>query len=343
MAMTRAGPRDVSIVIPSWNGRSLLEEHLPTVLVAGEVYRRATSARVEVVVVDDGSDDDTAAWMGEAHPEVRLIVQPVNEGFAPACNVGCRAARYPIVVLLNNDVAVAPDLLLHLAPHFSDPRVFAVTCKALWPDSQRLASGGKIGRFARGFWRIHDNYDVTTETTRPPYYSIVASGGFSAFDRQKMIALGGFDELLRPFYWEDVELSLRAWRRGWTILYEPRAVVYHRASRTISRFFSPTDVAMVNHRNRLLTHWIHLDHPLWILAHGTMLVLLLLSALVRGDGAFLRAVGQALGCLPEVRQRRRREKKARSLTGRQIVAFFRSVHPRSQPLDAKDCRDTERV
>lgn len=327
--MTPERLRPLSVVIPTWNGRALLEEHLPTVLAAGEAYERASAAPVEIVVVDDGSEDDTAAWLARMYPRVRLIVKPANDGFAAACNVGFRESRHPIVVLLNNDVAVAPDVLLHLTPHFSDPRVFAVTCRALWPDSNRLASGGKIGKFARGFWRIHHNYDADPNRSRPPYYSIVASGGFSAFDREKVIALGGFDELLRPFYWEDVELSLRAWRRGWTILYEPRAIVYHQASRTISRRFSPAYVRMVNQRNRLLTHWIHLDDPVWLLAHGTMVLGLTVGALVRGDRAFLQAVGQALGHISEVRRRRRRERQAGKLTGREIAAFFRSVRPGS--------------
>lgn len=322
-------PRPLSVVIPTWNGRSLLEDHLPTVLTAGQTYERVSAAPVEIVVVDDGSEDDTAAWLSRTHPGVRVIAKSANEGFAAACNVGFQAAQHPVVVLLNNDVAVAPDALLHLAPHFSDPRVFAVTCRALWPDSDRLVSGGKIGRFARGFWRIHHNYDVDPNRTRPPYYSLVASGGFSAFDREKLIALGGFDELLGPFYWEDVELSFRAWRRGWTILYEPRAMVYHRASRTINRYFSPAYVRMVNQRNRLLTHWIHLDDPVWLLAHGVVLAMLILGALLRGDRAFLRAVGQALGRISEVRQRRERERQASTLTGREMVAFFRSVRPDS--------------
>lgn len=327
---------DVSVIIPTWNGRHLLERFLPSVVDAARVYQREGGARVEVVIVDDGSEDGTSEWIGANAPSfVEVIVKSGPEGFAPTANVGFRRARFPVIFLLNNDVAVERDVLLHLAPHFFDPTVFAVTCRALDPRTRRLASGGKLGRFRRGFWRVHKDYDVVREEGERTvgvrssgsfgaWPSLLASGGFSAFDAEKVRQLGGFDERLRPFYWEDVDLSLRAWRRGWQIRYEPRAVVYHEASRTIEPRFSRFFIRRASERNRLLAHWKNLDEWDWLLEHVVIVAALALTIPIRWDWAFGAALVEALRELPAVWRDRRRERSTRRWRGRDIERLF---HP----------------
>ncbi|MCX7751846.1 MAG: glycosyltransferase family 2 protein [Blastocatellia bacterium] len=325
---------DVSIVIPTWNGRHLLEQFLPSVVEAAYAYQREMEARVEIVIVDDGSEDGTSEWVKANAPScVEVLVKCGPEGFAPTANVGFRRARFPVIFLLNNDVAVERDVLFYLVPHFSDPDVFAVTCRALDPRTRRLASGGKLGRFRRGFWRVHEDYDVTPEGERgaagcsaepfETWLSLLASGGFSAFDAEKVHELGGFDERLRPFYWEDVDLSLRAWRRGWQIRYEPRAVVYHEASRTIGPRFSRSFIRRASERNRLLVHWKNLDEWDWWLEHAMVVTLLTLTIPLRWDWAFGAALVGALRELPGVWRDRRREQSARRWRGRELERLFR--------------------
>jgi GT2 family glycosyltransferase len=331
--MSERGAPDVSIVIPTWNGRHLLEQFLPSVVEAARAYQWEREARVEIVIVDDGSTDGTPEWIGTNAPAfVEVVVKSGPEGFAPTANVGFRRARFPVIFLLNNDVAVERDVLFHLVPHFSDPDVFAVTCRALDPSTRELAGGGKLGRFRRGFWRVHDDYDVVLGEEGAPvrspgpfgaWLSLVASGGFAAFDAAKVRQLGGFDERLRPFYWEDVDLSLRAWRRGWQIRYEPRAVVYHEASRTIAPRFSSSLIRRASERNRLLVHWKNLDEWDWLLEHVGVVALLALTIPVRWDWAFGAALGSALRELPEVWRERRRERGAKR-RGRDIERLFRA-------------------
>jgi GT2 family glycosyltransferase len=152
--------------------------------------------------------------------------------------------------------------------------------------------------------------------------SIFASGGAALFDREKLAQLGGFDTLYAPFYWEDVELSYRAWKRGWRVLFEPESRVRHQVSSTIGARFRKRAVRAVMHRNRLLAHWVHLHDPAMWRAHVAYVVLLALVAPLRGDLAFLGGLAQALARRRQAADRRRVERHARRRTDREVLRLF---------------------
>jgi GT2 family glycosyltransferase len=313
---------DVSIVIPTWNGRRLLERFLPSVFAAAERYRRESGAAVEIIVVDDGGTDDTAFWLGTAHPNrVELLMKRFNEGFAHACNTGFEHARNPVVLLLNNDVEADPGAIAPLVGHFADPDVFAVACLTTNLETGVASGVGKLGSFSRGFLRVHAGY-LPAREGGGDYPAIFASGGASAFSRDKLRALGGFDTLYAPFYWEDVELSYRAWKRGWRVLFEPRSRVRHKVSSTIGRAFGRHDVRAVEHRNRLLAHWVHVHDPEMWRSHRLRVAALALAAPFRLDFAFLDGLAQALARRDEAMRRREAERAAATRTDREVLAVF---------------------
>lgn len=304
---------DVSVVIPTWNGIALLRETLPSVCEAAEFYRRESRCRTEILVVDDGSEDETRDVLPAEFPQVRLIESPSNRGFAPACNLGFEHAGFPLVALLNNDVKVEPDYLLHQAPHFQDPEVLAVTARVFSWDGDEFTAGGRFGRFRRGFWSVYLNYDVDPHSARADdqqrrWLSAYAVGGFATYDRRKLRELGGFNTLLAPFHWEDVDLSYRGWKRGWKIHYEPGSVAYHRISATIGSRFRPRKVETVAVRNRLLFHWINLHSTSYWIRHLAGLAGLLLTRFLVLDGTLYRSFLGALSRISEVRRMRRRER-----------------------------------
>lgn len=311
---------DVSIVIPTWNGRPLLERFLPSVLSAADRYRLDSGSSVEVILVDDGGTDDTAFWLAESHPgAVDLLMKRTNEGFSHACNTGFRHARHPVVLLLNNDVEVDEDCIAPLVRHFEQPDVFAVACETTNLETGATSGVGKLGSFSRGFLRVHAGYRASGDGEWP---SIFASGGASAFSREKLEALGGFDAIFAPFYWEDVELSYRAWKRGWRVLFEPRSRVRHKVSSTIATRFARYDVRAIEHRNRLLAHWIHIhDSSMWR-SHLLRVAFLALTAPVRGDLAFLDGLIEALFRRGEARARRATERAAAVRSDREVLAVF---------------------
>jgi GT2 family glycosyltransferase len=190
-----------SVVIPNWNGRDLLAKYLPSVIKAMEGHPGS-----EVIVVDNASEDGSAAFVREQFPSVRLLELDRNFGFGGGSNTGIKAAKNDIVVLLNSDMRVEPDFLQPLLDGFTDERVFAVSCQIFFsdPNKVREETGLTQGWWDSGRLRVRHRADDGVHDAFPCFY---AGGGSSAYDRRKFLELGGFDPLLHPFYLEDTDLG----------------------------------------------------------------------------------------------------------------------------------------
>lgn len=300
----------VSIVVPNYNGRELMLKNAPTWVAAARAYGPA-----EVVVVDDGSKDDSVDVL-RGLDGVRRVVHPENRGFGAACLTGAQEAAHPIVVLLNSDVHVEPDFLAPLvAPFARDPRVFSVSPLIL----DRFGRPGKVTinlpRVRRGElrWDGADPDDLLALSRLPletplELPSLFGLGGAVALDRARFLALGGFDPLYRPFYHEDVDLGLMAWRRGWRVLVEPRSRVTHEDGGTIGRHHAPMKVKVARRRHRLLCGWKHAEGE-WRAAQARGLVARALTRWLKLDLRFYRALLAALGRRAEARAARAREER----------------------------------
>jgi GT2 family glycosyltransferase len=238
-----------SIVIPNWNGRDLLEKFLPSVLAA-----TLEDPENEVIVVDNASTDGSVAVLHERFPAVRVLSLDRNLGFGGGSNEGFRAARNEIVVLINNDMRVEPDFLAPLLEPFGDPLVFAVSCQIFFADStkRREETGLTQTWWEKGRLRAGHRVDPAITVPFPCAY---AGGGSSAFDRRKFLELGGFDQLFRPFYYEDTDLGHRAWKRGWKVLYQPRSIVHHVHRGTVGKTHSADFIQGVVKKNAVLFAW----------------------------------------------------------------------------------------
>ncbi len=239
----------VSIVIPNWNGRDLLEKYLPCLEAAAAKHPGS-----EIIVVDNASGDGSAEFLRRHFPAVRVLVQERNLGFGGGSNAGIRAARNDIVVLLNSDMRVEEGFLAPLIEHFSKPDVFAVTCQIFFADvhRRREESGLTQATWVRGRLLVRHRIDDLIRSAFPCFYP---GGGSSAFHRRKFLELGGFDEVFKPFYFEDTDLGYMAWKRGWRILYEPRSIVFHEHRGTIAKKFSAAYINGVLKKNAVLMVW----------------------------------------------------------------------------------------
>lgn len=252
----RSAPKNIqpdttaaSIVIPNWNGRDLLEKYLPSVIAAAEQVPGS-----EVLVVDNGSEDGSADFVREHFPQVHLLPLETNLGFGGGSNAGFRAARHDVVVLLNSDMRVEPDFLQPLLDGFRDPQVFSVACQIFFSDPNKIREETGLTEtwWQGGAIRVRHRTDPEIGGLFPCAYG---GGGSCAFDRRKFLELGGFDELLAPFYMEDTDIGYLAWKRGWKNLYQPGSVVYHEHRGTIGKRFSATYIHGVLQKNFLLFTW----------------------------------------------------------------------------------------
>lgn len=306
-----------SIVIPNWNGRDLLERFLPGVVAACDF---ATGD--ELIVADNASEDGSVQWVKTHHPQVRLLPLEKNLGFGGGSNAGIQAAQNRIVVLLNNDMRVLPDFLDSLVEPFRDPDVFAVSSQILFsdPDKRREETGLTYARLRHGRLELGHDIDCNSDTVLPCFYP---GGGSSAFDRERLLELGGFDHLYRPFYLEDTDLGFAAWRRGWRVLYQPRSVVYHEHRGTIGKRFSTRYIASVIAKNRILFQWKNFLDSGLLMQSNLRLGFDLGSALLSRSpesaaipSAFFRALAQ----FPEALLRRYRSAQHAQVPDREALA-----------------------
>ncbi len=241
----------VSVIVPSYNGRALLQEHLPAVL-------NAMRNEDELIVIDDQSSDNSWEWLQKKFPSIQtsfthkkkdslkfsfdgeilygswkygqkngsviLLRNQQNKRFAESCNQAVQQATHSLVFLINSDVSPHPDTIHQLTTHFANPSIFAVSCLEHEHDplTKKEVFGGKnVLEFKRGMF-VHRRADHF-ETGETGW----ASGGSSMFDREKWLALEGFSADYYPAYWEDVDLSFRAKKNGWKVLFDQKAEVDH--------------------------------------------------------------------------------------------------------------------
>jgi hypothetical protein len=156
------------------------------------------------------------------------------------------------------------------------------------------------------------------------------AGGCAAYDREKLVALGGFDELYWPYFWEDKDLSYVAWKRGFRVLVEPRSIMCHRHHATIQ--VNPQNLT-VDQRNAHLFFWKNITDPALMAEHIVWLILLIPWRALRGNWRYLRAVWAAFRKLPQALKRRREMKPLWTRTDAEVWVLIHGgrPHPPAQP------------
>jgi len=317
----------VSIVIPSWNGKVLLQRFLPSVIEACKFY----DGESEIIIVDDGSDDGTEIFIHENYPHVRFIKLSSNQGFPRACNAGIKEANGDIIILLNNDMLVEKDFLIFLLEHFENEKVFGVRPGLKWLDDKTNFDFSSFFIGLKWKWGLVELPMLKVQDRKRPFYTACVSGGAGAFERRKWLEIGGFDESFSPFYWEDVDISYRAWKRGWILLYEPRSRVYHLPNSTIRRFFGPNYIKEISERNRYFLVWKNIQDPMFILYHLLFIPLRILISLLPTQFYKLKGFILALRQLDRIIEGRNKERQNSIRTDQEIFGFFSNLMKGAKP------------
>jgi O-antigen biosynthesis protein len=247
-----------SVVIPSYNGRALLATCLASI-----ARHRPDHVPIEVIVADDASKDDTAAWLTEVHLDVKLVRLERNAGFCGAANAGIAAARGDVVQLLNNDTEVTPGWIEAGLRPFDDPRVGSVAPLVLVrSDPSRVDSAGDC--YAAFGWPSKRGHgQASSRWLDHPADRVFGASGSSAFYRSKALrAVGAFDPTFGSYY-EDVDLAFRLRWAGYDCAFAPSCRVLHDLSATYDHG-SPALQRRMS-RNAEILFWANLPLP-WLLA-----------------------------------------------------------------------------
>lgn len=214
----------VSVIIPNYNGASFLGPCLDSLL-------RVETAPSEIIVVDNGSTDDSLKLLKEQYPQVTVIAHEKNLGFTGAVNHGIVAASERFVFLLNNDTVIEPDCIDKLYEAMrADERIFSAGALMLSMDHPDLVDNagdsynllGYPRSFASGKLKINFYSDKVADV-------FTACAGAAMYDGAKLREIGLFDD--RHFaYFEDVDIGYRARIYGYKNVNVRNAVVYHKGS-----------------------------------------------------------------------------------------------------------------
>ncbi len=244
----------ISIVIPNWNGRELLEHCLASL-------QKLTYPRYEIIIVDNGSADDSLQFITENYPGAIIVPLSTNTGFAHAVNVGIQSSKGDYIALLNNDTEVEPNWLDELLVGFSRSDSIGIVASKLlnFYERDRIDSAGDVLNI------VGQGYAIGGGCKDGPEWNIgkfifSGTGGASIYKRAVFDAIGLFEETFF-MYFEDMDLSYRAQRAGFTVWYQPSAVVYHiqKASSRRSKAF----LEYLLYRNFVLNYLINTPVPLF--------------------------------------------------------------------------------
>jgi GT2 family glycosyltransferase len=245
-----------------------------------------------VAVVDDSGHGALAETLRSEFPAVTWRVHEHNRGFARSANDAVACCPADIVILLNDDVELLTDPRPALSSAFADSMLFAATFRSRGSDG-RFREGSKRLVWSFGMPRIlHNERDQhpARDGVLPSDYAV---GGHAAFRRDRFLDLKGLDTHFDPFYWEDVDLSRRASKRGWNIIYLPMCEVRHADQGAIRSTFETARIREVTASNRLLFAWRHLPPLMWPL-HVLAVCWELLASVLSREHIFLHAFSAAL-------------------------------------------------
>ena len=294
-----------SLIVLNYEERELLLGCVKSML-------HAVGPSDEIIVVDNGSSDGSADAVMEAFPSVRVLRLPENR-YIFSLNEGLMAARGEYVAFCNNDMTVEEHFVEKALECFVTDEIFAVCARVV------DRNGNDQGTRTSGYWKhgllfyeplLHSSH-VTD--------CFFAVGGQSFFRRSLLLEMGSIDELLWPMYHEDIELSYRAWKNGYRIVYAPDSVCHHLGGQTSRRVFTQTQLRSFVRQNELLIVWKDVTDPILLFQHVLWLFPRLFSALLRWDAGTLLGYVSALRRLPRAIERRRAVRKRFRRTDKEVL------------------------
>lgn len=244
--------KEVSVIIPNYNGKHYLKDCL-------DAIAAQTCQNMDVIVVDNGSEDGSCAYLREEYPWVRVIALPENTGFCHAVNVGIGASDSPYVLLLNNDTEADPRFVEEMTAGMQrHGRAFSCAARMIqFHDRGRLDDAGNY--YSALGWAFSRGKGKPAEAYGAEGRIFAACGGAAIYRREALEETGLFDE--EHFaYLEDIDIGYRARIYGYENWYLPGARVYHVGSGTSG---SRYNLFKIRYSSRNNVYMIYKNMPLF--------------------------------------------------------------------------------
>lgn len=322
MARINSASTLVSVVIVNWNGKKWLKNCLASL-------DAQTHKVLEVIIVDNGSTDGSLGYLKRRRPQVKIVANKTNVGFALGNNQGAQLARGAYILFLNNDTVADPNMveeLVEYAQHHDAGMVQPKIRLLEHPDRLDVVAA-QLTIF--GFLRYEGLREVDYGQYDSPKQIFSPKGACILMPRGLFNKVGGFDEHFFA-YAEETDLAWRVWLAGKKVWYCPDALVYHGVGAT-SRRLNYQFVQYHAFKNRLASLWANLGlgnllwrMPLHLGALGGLIILSLLSLRLPQARAILHALSHAVGSIKYLQSKRRHAQALRRVPDRILFPMIQA-------------------
>lgn len=266
----------------------------------------------EIIIVND---DPEVSLQNDfsVYPQIILLENKENLGFGQSINNGVKKSSQDYLMLLNTDVLLENTNYQNTINLFkNDQTLFAVSFNQ--KERNGLFTGKNKIYWKNGFFLHKSAHNRLTGI------NAWTEGGSCIIDKKKMKEIGLFDPLFSPFYWEDVDLSYRAWKSGYKILFDSSIIVTHFHESTIRRYFSDSYIKTVAFRNQLIFIWKNIYDRELLFQHLIFLPRIIISHCLNRQWYAVKGFVNALLKLPTILAIRRKQKFIK--TDREILNKF---------------------
>lgn len=233
---------NISAIIPVYKNIKAFEESF--------THNYQYLKKCKIIIVNDSPTVDLN-YLKEKYQAISLINNPRNLGFSGSVNKGVKNANSEYLLFLNSDVFLKSDNYLNSLNHFkTNDKLFAVGFAQI--NKKEQISGGNSAQFIKGLL-VHKHVD--RKEYEPNFWT---EAGAMICRKDYFLKLNGFNDIYNPFYWEDVDLSYRAWKTGLEVYFDPKIEVLHNHETTITKYFSNKKIKSTAYRNSFLFHWLNI-------------------------------------------------------------------------------------
>jgi GT2 family glycosyltransferase len=298
----------ISVVIPIYKNKELFLRNLN--------HNLPFLKNCQIIIVND---DPEKSWQNELKKisDVILIENAKNLGFGQSINIGVGRAKNDYIMLLNSDVILNDESYKATISLFNNNKnLFAIGF------AQKEKDGSIVGK-NQIYWSKGMLYHKRADNLNFGF-TAWAEGGACLLDKKKFLKLGGIDPLYSPFYWEDIDLSYRAWKAGYKIFFDPNIVVDHQHESTIGKYFTNRYIKVTAFCHQFIFIWKNITDRSLYLSHLFFLPYNLIYFLLKGEGEFIAGFLGAMKCLGKIIKQKRTETKRVKLSDRRVLKLFTS-------------------